>query len=360
MHGLPLLSPEAVADLREYLKLDWFATQKAQYMYDLRKIWSPPSDLPLDRAMLDLSCIENPQRRGHEISYIDKWMEYQFYNKATVFYWTEPAFKTMDCFYGPVILGGIWYTWAEALGREPQVQLDEFFAVPVSVREVYAKTIPGIVRAHKQICTQVRKAVEENSRANTPIKLGDPWPDPRYFKLYPICEALITVYDEFNYVTIERQADGLRHCNDFVQHQTIILARTGDENGLSAPISFESLKDKALPLARSEDMGTIDVIRVPFQTGVRFVASILLREEAAFPESAVTGPCLSKEAEHPFMKWERQLLEHEENRLALAQQKNKIKPFTTVDAVKDAVLPQRIDKLPRESWDPIWFKLGWD
>jgi hypothetical protein len=72
---------------------------------------------------------------GHyrRIPYIDKWREYLFYNKAIVFYWTELAFSRSDqC--GPTVLGVFWNTWFEALGREPQMQLDEFFVVPVSVR----------------------------------------------------------------------------------------------------------------------------------------------------------------------------------------------------------------------------------
>lgn len=80
----------------------------------------------------------------------------------------------------------------------------------------------------------------------------------------------------------------------------------GYENGLSTPISFESLKDKALPLVRSEDMGTIDVIRIPLQVGVHFVANLLLYEEAAFPESVVAVPYILREADYPFMKWERE------------------------------------------------------
>ena len=63
----------------------------------------------------------------------------------------------------PVILGGIWNAWTDALGREPQIQLSEFFAVPVSVKEKYAKTVPGILRAHEHICAQVRKTVEERN-----------------------------------------------------------------------------------------------------------------------------------------------------------------------------------------------------
>jgi hypothetical protein len=64
--------------------------------------------------------------------------------------------------------------WA---GREPHMQLDEFFAAPVYAGEEYAKTVSGILKAHKYICAQVRKTVEEKSRANTFIKFGEPWAD---------------------------------------------------------------------------------------------------------------------------------------------------------------------------------------
>jgi hypothetical protein len=354
----PLLSPEVVAELREDLRRDWFITENDEYRLELEHIWSPPNPLHPNHKMLELDSIENPQKRGHKIPYIDTWKEYLFYNKATVFYWTQSA-TNMVGRNGPVILGGIWNAWSDALGREPQIQLDEFFAVPVSVKEEYAKTVPGILRAHEHICAQVRKTVEENNRANALIKLCKPWPDPRYFKLHSICEALIVVFDEYKSVAAEKHADGFRHYDDVAQNQSIILARTGHENGLSAPISFESLKDKALPLARSEDMGTIDVIRIPLQVGVHFVANLLLREEAAFPESVVAAPHISREADHPFMKWEREAQDYGEERLAHAQAQGKIEPFTTVAAVKKAVLRHRVDIYPLENYAPYPFKLGW-
>jgi hypothetical protein len=269
--------------------------------------------------------------------------------KPQYFYWTQSATNNMVGRNGPVILGGIWNAWSNALGREPQIQLDEFFAVPVSVKEEYAKTVPGILRAHEHICAQVRKTIEENNRANALIKFCEPWPDPRYFKLHSICEALIVVFDEYKSVAAEKHADGFRHYDDVAQKQSIILVRTGHENGLSAPTSFESLKDKALPLARSEDMGTIDVIRIPLQVGVHFVANLLLREEAAFPESVMAGPYISREPDHPFMKWEREAQDYGEKRLAHAQAQGKIEPFTTVAAVKNAVVHRRVDIYPQNS-----------
>lgn len=362
----PLLPPEVVAELMEDLGREDSMAKRDEYRAELVLNWSPRNPLHTDHKMLELYSIRNPQRRGPDLPYIDKWREYLFYNKATVFYWTQSVTNLFDgngsmvpggCD-GRDILGGIWNSWSDALGREPHIQLDEFFAVPVSVKEVHAKTVPGILRAHEQICSQVRKTVEEN-KANALIKSCKPWWDPRYFKLHPICEALIAVFDEYKHVAAEKHADGLRHYDDVTQNQSIILVRTGHENGLSAPISFESLKDKALPLARNENMGSIDAIRIPLQVGVHFVAKLLLREEAAFPESVVAGPHISREADHPFMKWEREAQDYGERRLVRAQAQGRIEPFTTVAAVRQAVMRDRFDKYPPEHYAPFPFKLCW-
>ncbi len=259
--------------------------------------------------------------------------------------------------HGPVILGGIWNTWTDALGREPHMQLDEFFAVPVSVADEYAKTIPGILRAREHMCSQLRKTIEENER--TVVKSSKLWPDPKYFKLNPICEALIAVFDEYKHVADKKHADGFRHYDDVARNQSILLARTGHEDRLSAPISFESLKEKALPLARNEKMGTVDVIRVPLQVGVHFVAKLLLREEAAFSESAREEPHISRDLDDPFTKWEREAWDYGEERLAGARAQDNIEPFTTVAAVQKAVLHWRVDIYPPEFYTEYPFKLGW-
>ena len=158
-----------------------------------------------------------------------------------------------------MILGSIWNAWFNALGRKPQIQLDEFFAVPVSVGENDAKTISEILRAHKYICAQVRGMLKEK-RAGAEIALSKTWPDPRYFKLNLLCEALIVVFDEYNFVAARKNADSFRHYDNVAQNQSILLVQTGHEDKLSAPISFDSLKHEALPLARSEDMEIIDII----------------------------------------------------------------------------------------------------
>ncbi|RDL40870.1 uncharacterized protein BP5553_00849 [Venustampulla echinocandica] len=145
----------------------------------------------------------------------------------------------------------------------------------------------------------------------------------RYFRLRSLCEAPIAVFDEYKFQEHRslRQADGHHHYDNVAQHQSILLVRTGKGDGLSALISFNVLKHKALPLARNEEMCMFDIIHIPLQIGVRFVADLLLREEAAFPELVLGGPRLSKEPYHPFIKCEREAFAWGESRLVRAQER---------------------------------------
>jgi len=299
----------------------------------------------------------NRQGRGRpRIPGIAPWMEYQFYNKATAFYWTPSAYvDNWSRSAMLVILGSIWNTWFDALGREPEVQLDEFFATPVSIGEEDAKSISKILLAHKYVCAQVQRTLDEK-RAGA--KILD-WLDILYFKLHPLCEALITVFDEYNPVVRIKHTDGFYHYDDVGNKQTILLVRTGREDKLSAEISFESLKHEALPLERSEDMRTIDIIRVPLPVGVRFVATLLLREEAAFPELVLGGPHMSKEPDNPFMKREREAFNWGEEQFAPAQEQEqgKISPSSTTATVKKAVLHYPGGRYERVEQND--FELGW-
>jgi hypothetical protein len=249
--------------------------------------------------------------------------EPSFCNKATVFYCMQSATVNTGDADGLAILGSIWNTWADAVGRQPQFQVDDFFAVPVSVTKETAKTVPEILQAHKYICSQVRSLLEKKG-AKAEI-------DSRYFRLHPLCEALIVVFDEDKFVgpSYIKQADGFRHYDTVAQHQSILLVRTGKEDRLSAPISFDSLKHKALPHARNEDMGTIDIIRIPLQVGVRFVANLLLRKEAVFSQSVLGGPHISKEPDHPLIKCKKEAFSWGERQLAHAQEQGKISSSST-------------------------------
>ncbi len=74
--------------------------------------------------------------------------------------------------------------------------------------------------------------------------------------------------------------------DEVIQKQNVLLVLTGDQLGLSAPLSFNTIKARALPLAR-DDVSTddgIDIIRVSMWTAMQFIVDLERREEAAFPE----------------------------------------------------------------------------
>jgi hypothetical protein len=351
-----LLSPDVFAELREDLKQDWLSMTRDQYRLQLVRIWSPGHPLHPERQMLKLDSML--QKNRSMLPCIQKGMEYLFCNKATAFYWTQSAQNRRDC--GPLILGSIWNTWFGALDREPQVELDEFFAVPISVERNGPETISDLLRAHECLCAQVQGMLEEKrAEAGATPTRTHVWLDPRYFKLHPICEALIAVFDEYTVVAAEKHPDGFRHYDDVAQKQTILLVRTGNEDRLSTPISFDSLRHEAMPLARNDDMGATDIIRVPLQVGVRFVANLLCREEVAFPEIGLGGSTISNEPDHPATKWEREALDWAEEELAHEQERGAFSPFSSAATVRKAMQLHRPEEYPPGHFAPFPFRLGW-
>lgn len=83
-----------------------------------------------------------------------------------------------------------------------------------------------------------------------------------------------------------KEADGLISVSKGAQFQTVLIARTGVEDGLSAPISFESLQSHSLPLRSYDLLGLdFDIVRVSIPVAVKFVASLEAQEELAFAKS---------------------------------------------------------------------------
>ena len=69
------------------------------------------------------------------------------------------------------------------------------------------------------------------------------------------------------------------------QRQNVLLVRTKDENGLSAPITFDAIRSQSLPLARSDINSEYNdhVIRVPLRTAIHFILDLQRRDEMADP-----------------------------------------------------------------------------
>ncbi|KAK0103742.1 hypothetical protein ONS95_005748 [Cadophora gregata] len=266
------LNPSAIPEVREALRQESLQHNLEKYREQLCNIWTHPRTNHLKFSMWRpadqmLGLTHHAERESRPFG-----EEYRFLNKATVFYWAASAKQ----FRGTIILGGIWHTWFAATGQEPDFLLDPFFATPIFIDPKTAETVPEIVQAHQNIYAGLH-GMQERLRTGHPGHRFKS--DPRHFRVLPLCGALIAVFDEYKWVVVEKRDDGFRHCEELVEKQSILLVRTGREEELSAPISFESLKPYVLPLSRNEDMGSLDVVRVPLLVGVRFVADLLLREE---------------------------------------------------------------------------------
>jgi hypothetical protein len=78
------------------------------------------------------------------------------------------------------------------------------------------------------------------------------------------------------------ESDGFVSLYKLAQRRTVLIVRTGVEEGLSAPISFESLKLQSLPLEKSDVITRdVDVIRVILVAAVQFIVSLEVREDLA-------------------------------------------------------------------------------
>lgn len=131
-------------------------------------------------------------------------------------------------------------------------------------------------------------------------------PKAGLFSTHPLYQALVTMVDRIElscYLSESSRPDGRFRPRDVAHFQSLIIARTGAEEHLSAPISFESLQNKALPLDRSDLDGEpyVDVIRVPLPDAVRFVVDLEKREDAAaFGDK--TTPSIDRRLSHTCHK----------------------------------------------------------
>ena len=86
---------------------------------------------------------------------------------------------------------------------------------------------------------------------------------------------------------LEPDASGVFDLQKAIHRQSVLIARTGIEAGLSSQISFNSLKGKTLPLERS-DLGVhpnLQVVRTSLANGIRFFLDLERREYMACPQN---------------------------------------------------------------------------
>jgi hypothetical protein len=217
-------------------------------------------------------------------------------NKPTAFYWLQSAQQAdasgQRTQTPKIIFAAIYEEWLRSHDTEPNIEYGHFFANPVRITSTGPSTVRGVIDAHRSLCTQASSLINQaKGRADNIIEQRPL--SSQHYSLLPLYHAIIVIIDRLDRLDkdCEPESDGFISLRKLAQRQTVLIARTGAEEGLSVPISFESLKSQSLPLKRSDVIAQdIDVVRVSLATAVQFIVSLEVREKLAIPETKDESP----------------------------------------------------------------------
>lgn len=97
-----------------------------------------------------------------------------------------------------------------------------------------------------------------------------------------------------------------------LSRQPVLLVRTGDEDHLSGPISFQPLFDshRTLPMGRDDYGSWEDAVRVRLDHALEFVEDLIRREKEALPHVRHAAEALDAELDELCEQWIERVLEH--------------------------------------------------
>ncbi|KAL8734559.1 MAG: hypothetical protein Q9166_001459 [cf. Caloplaca sp. 2 TL-2023] len=202
------------------------------------------------------------------------------FNQPTACYWLESAQRVdstgQRTIIPSIIFATLYEEWYRFHKGKPNIEHGHFFANPIRVAPTGPSLIRGIIDAHISLYTRASNL--QGQKAST---------FSERYSLLPSYNAIVLIIDRLDYDEIAAiEQDGYVSLRKLARTQTILIARTGMEERLSEPISFESLTTCSLPLERpdiTED--AIDIVRVSLDVAVHFVSSLEIREKSAMPKS---------------------------------------------------------------------------
>ncbi len=230
---------------------------------------------------------------------IGRWTLSNFLNKPTALYWAHSAQESDRCQLFPFAC--IYKEWFRYYNNDPDFNFKHFFANPVQITSTGPTTIADICETHKCLCDQATALLDTVRRGEDREGHLDDLPSrfPQNHHLLPLCRAILIIFDT---ISPTGSADVLLDKES--QRQNVLIVRTKDEDGLSAPINFNAIRSQSLPLARS-DISTDhrdDILRVSLKTAVHFVLDLQRREEIVFPEVRCNASAVSVEADEHVAK----------------------------------------------------------
>lgn len=254
---------EPVSDrLKELVKLDlklsWYFWRDFDFRFAWKRRWMLCDNVKLDQR----DSFPNFEWPIHCL---------RVCNKPTAFYWLQSAQRIGGngerALTSPIIFAAIFDEWLRCYNYTPNIEWDHFFANPVRITATGPSTVREVTKAHLSLCTQVSGLLQSIQQTDS---------SAQHHSISHLYRAVVVIIDQlYDY---EKEDDGFTSLSKLAQCQTVLIACTGVEEGLSAPISLESLKSDALPLEPSDVTHNADVVRVSLATAVRFIVSLEKRE----------------------------------------------------------------------------------
>lgn len=266
-------------------------------------------------------------------------------NKPTALYWLQSA-QSIDafgqrCLTPGIIFATIYEEWFRCQHTEPDIEFEHFFANPVRISATGPSTIQAVIEAHRSLCNRASRLMDKAKGEDENTIKGFPLAS-QHRRLSPLYHAIVVLLDRLERPDKgqELESDGLVSLRRVAQRQNVLLARTGAEEGLTAPISFASLRSQSYSLERSDvATNSVDVIRVSLAVAVKFIADLETRENLASTET--------KDHHHHDTHLDPHPPEGYEDNGQVCRD-----PETWTEAVLDAAEKHGYDNIP-ETWQSI-------
>ncbi|MCJ1327867.1 hypothetical protein MMC10_004542 [Thelotrema lepadinum] len=279
--------------VREDLKREWYNSRDSVFRMNTKEQWH--ANIDHLNMVLEDSAGRISLKNLHCI-----------YNKPTSLYWMQSAQRTSNTGqrdrYPAILFPATYETWNDCYENRPNIEHTHFLANSVRITETGPSTLQSVINAHLSICNQAAnylhqvksKALKLHSgafsfgpRAAFSSRQREAFVDEyQHYHLFPLVRAIVIIVDrvEDGLYDLPRDSDGMISLAGAARCQTVLIARTGLEHGLSAPVSLESLRPKSLPVKRIDHMGDIDLVGVPLNVAVQFIVDLEKRENLADPD----------------------------------------------------------------------------
>ncbi|WEW61671.1 hypothetical protein PRK78_007163 [Emydomyces testavorans] len=271
-----VVTEEPVSDhlkilIREDLKRAWHFQREAEFLQITKLRWASTDSVRI--VLKDAVGKVKPRKLAY------------LCNKPTAFYWLQSAQWTGASGQRnqtpTIIFAAIYEKWIRCHNTQPNIEYGHFFANPVRITSIGPSTVRGVIDAHRSLCAQASRLINQaKGRADNIIEQHPS--SSQHYSLLPLYHSIVVIIDRFDSSDTEPESDGHVSLCKIGERQTVLIARTGMEEGLSAPISLESLKSQSLPLERSDVAPEdTDVVRVSLAAAVEYIVSLEMREGLA-------------------------------------------------------------------------------